>query len=106
MYSCTKAKGNKKIQVSKNFIVKREVSYKNILSDEGIVLRVNRSIQVEGAFRVLKNDYSFNRFLTKSKTSVKTEFILLCFGYNLNKLHAKIQSGRCATHLHPIKKAA
>ena len=103
---CTKSKDNKKIQVSKNFIEKRDVSYKNILSDEGILLRVNRSIQVEGAFGVLKNDYNFTRFLTRGKTNVKTEFILLCFGYNINKLHSKIQSERCATHLHQIKKVA
>lgn len=103
---CTKAKGNKKMQVSKNFIEKRSISHENILSDEGILLRVNRSIQVEGAFGVLKNDYNFARFLTRGKTNVKTEFIMLCFGYNINKLHAKIQSGRCATHLHQIKKAA
>lgn len=103
---CTKAKGNKKMQVSKNFIEKRVVSHENILSDEGILLRVNRSIQVEGAFGVLKNDYNFARFLTRGKTNVKTEFIMLCFGYNINKLHAKIQSGRCATHLHQVKKAA
>ena len=103
---CTKAKGNKKMQVSKNFIEKRAISHENILSDEGILLRVNRSIQVEGAFGVLKNDYNFARFLTRGKTNVKIEFIMLCFGYNINKLHAKIQSGRCATHLHQVKKAA
>jgi len=37
-------------------------------------------IQVEGAFGVLKNDYEFNRFLTRGKTNVKTVFILLCLG--------------------------
>ncbi len=94
------------MQVSKNFIEKRVVSHENILSYEGILLRVNRSTQVEGAFGVLKNDYNFARFLTRGKTNVKTEFIMLCFGYNINKLHAKIQSGRCATHLHQVKKAA
>lgn len=38
---------------------------------------MNRSIQVEGAFEVLKSDYEFNRFLTRGKNSFKTEFILL-----------------------------
>ena len=103
---CTKAKGNKHLQVSKNFIVNREISYDNILSDEGILLRMNRSIQVEGAFGVLKSDYNFTRFFTRGKNNVKTEFILLCFGYNINKLHNKIQSGRCATHLHEMEKTA
>lgn len=82
------------MQVSKTFVEKRNVSYQNIMSEAGILLRVNRSIQVEGAFGVLKNDYNFTRFLTREKGSVKTEFILLCFGYNINKLHSKIQSER------------
>lgn len=102
---CTKAQGNRRMQVSKSFVEKREKSYENIMSEEGILLRLNRSIQVEGAFGVLKNDYGFNRFLTRGKNSVKTEFILLCFGYNVNKLHAKIQNERCGKHLHETKTA-
>lgn len=102
---CTKAQGNRRMQVSKTFIAKRQTSYENIMSAQGICLRTNRSIQVEGAFGVLKNDYQFNRFLTRGKNSVKTEFILLCFGYNINKLHAKIQNDKCQTYLHEIKTA-
>ena len=102
---CTKAKGNRKLNVSKKFIEKRQISYENITTTEGILLRVNRSIQVEGAFGVLKNDYSFNRFLTRGKGSVNTEFMLLCLGYNVNKLHAKIQNERIGKPLHPLKTA-
>jgi transposase len=102
---CTKAKGNRRMQVSKKFVEKRQVSYENITTQEGILLRVNRSIQVEGAFGVLKNDYNFNRFLTRGKNNVKTEFLLLCFGYNVNKLHAKIQNERIGKPLHPLKTA-
>lgn len=102
---CTKAKGNRKMQVSKTFVEKRQISYENITTEEGILLRVNRSIQVEGAFGVLKNDYNFNRFLTRGKNNVKTEFMLLCLGYNVNKLHAKIQNERIGKPLHPLKTA-
>ncbi|MHB8063152.1 MAG: transposase, partial [Ruminiclostridium sp.] len=84
---------------------KRQISYENITTEKGILLRVNRSIQVEGAFGVLKSDYNFNRFLTRGKSSVKTEFILLCLGYNVNKLHTKIQNGRCGKELHELKTA-
>lgn len=103
---CTKAKGNRKMQVSKTFVEKREISYRNITTEFGIKLRMNRSIQVEGAFGVLKSDYEFNRFLTRGKNSVKTEFILLCFGYNINKLHSKIQNERTKKHLHELKPTA
>lgn len=102
---CTKAQGNRKMQVSKTFVEKRQTSYENVLTGKGILLRVNRSIQVEGAFGVLKNDYNFSRFLTRGKISVKTEFILLCLGYNVNKLHAKIQNDRCGKELHELKTA-
>jgi len=102
---CTKAKGNRKLKVSKIFIEKRQKSYENITTKEGILLRVNRSIQVEGAFGVLKNDYGFNRFLTRGKHNVKTEFLLLCLGYNVNKLHNKIQNERIGESLHQVKTA-
>ena len=58
-----------------------------IQSKEGILLRVNRSIQVEGAFGVLKEDMGFRRFLMRGSVKVQTEFLLLCRGYNLNKFH-------------------
>ena len=102
---CTKAKGNKKLYVSKKFIEQRQKSYENIMSERGILYRMNRSIQVEGAFGVLKNDYEFQRFLLRGKTKVKIEILLLCLGYNINKLHAKIQGDRLGEHLHPVKTA-
>lgn len=102
---CTRAKGNKRLYVSKNFIEKRQESYENILSDTGIKYRMNRSIQVEGAFGVLKNDYEFQRFLLRGKTKVKLEFLLLSLGYNINKLHSKIQNERMGHHFFEVKTA-
>lgn len=103
---CTKAKGNKRLYVSKSFLEKRQESYENILSETGILYRMNRSIQVEGAFGILKNDYGFQRFLLRGKSKVKLEILLLCMGYNINKLHAKIQKGRTGSHLFPVKETA
>lgn len=45
---CTKAKGNKRLCISKGFLEKRQESYENILSEKGIQYRMDRSIQVEG----------------------------------------------------------
>lgn len=64
---CTKAKGNKRLYISKSFLEKRQESYENILSETGIKYRMNRSVQVEGAFGVLKNDYEFQKFLLRGK---------------------------------------
>ena len=102
---CTKAKGNRRMGVSKAFVEKRQKSYENITSETGVLLRMNRSIQAEGAFGVLKEDRQFDRFLTRGKSNVTTEILLLCFGYNVNKLHVKIQAGRCGNDLHELKVA-
>jgi Transposase and inactivated derivatives len=91
---------SKNLYVSKTFLRQRQEMQARIQSEEGVLLRINRSIQVEGAFGVLKQDMGFRRFLLRGKGKVQTEFLLLCMGYNLNKLHNKIQSGRCGTYLH------
>lgn len=96
---------SKNLHVSKTFLRQRQEMQERIQSEEGILLRINRSIQVEGAFGVLKEDMGFRRFLLRGKVKVQTEFLLLCMAYNLNKLHNKIQRGRCGSYLH-IPKAA
>ena len=98
-------KGKQTAVYFKKFLEKRQESYENILSEKGIRYRMNRSIQVEGAFGILKNDYEFQRFLLRGGNKVKLEILLLCMGYNLNKLHAKIQNNRTGTHLYEVKSA-
>ena len=88
----TCAKGNKRLYISKSFLEKRQESYENILSETGIQYRTNRSIQVEGAFGVLKNDYEFQRFLLRGKTKVKLEILLLCMGVMSITAEAAAQS--------------
>lgn len=58
----------------------------NLLSVEGIEMRVNRSSQVEGAFGVIKQDFQFERFRRRSIDKVSCEFMLVCLGYNIRKL--------------------
>lgn len=96
---CTRAKGNRKLQVSKKFIAQRERSRERITSEQGILLRMNRSIQSEGAFGVVKEDYGFRRYLLRGNKKVLTETILVAMAYDLNKYHAKIQQGRTGRQL-------
>jgi transposase len=103
---CTKAKGNRKMEVSKAFLEMRAKSLENINSNHGKLLRVNRSIQAEGAFGIIKEDRHFDQFLTRGLPNVKTELFLLCIGYNMNKLHAKIQNNRLGCILHQLKEEA
>lgn len=90
---------NKLLKVKRDLIELRQVSLTNITEPDGIKLRINRSIQVEGAFGVLKQDRQFKRFLTRGKHSISIELYLLCLGFNLNKLFAKANSNRLKTHL-------
>ena len=61
---------------------------------------MNRSIQVEGAFGVLKQDYGFRRFLLRGKNNVKIEVMLMAFAYDINKLHNKTKQKRNGELLH------
>lgn len=97
---------SKTLYVSKKFLEYRKEDLERIVSDEGCELRMNRSIQVEGSFGVLKQDCGFRRFLCRGTKNVKAEVVLLALSYNMNKLHHKLQSGRTGTHLFPLKKSA
>ena len=95
----------KTLQVAKTFLKYRQEDLKRILSEEGILFRINRSIQAEGSFGDLKQDMQFRRYLSKGTVNVLAESTLLAMARNINKLHNKIQTGKTGTHLFPIKSA-
>lgn len=77
-----------------------------LISDTGVQLRINRSIQVEGVFGVLKQDLGFRRFLHRGSGNVHKILYLLAMGFNLAKLHNRIQAGRIHTALFTAKETA
>ena len=89
----------KRLNVSKYFVRQREAMEKKISTEEGILLRVNRSVQSEGVFAMIKEDLNFRRFLTRGNANVMAEWYLVSMAYNILKLHYKIQTGRLGTHL-------
>ena len=95
----------KTLHVAKKFLKYRQDDLERILSDDGIIFRINRSIQVEGSFGELKQDMQFRRYLSKGTANVLAESVLLAMAKNINKLHNKIQKGRTGTHLFPLKSA-
>lgn len=95
----------KELRVRKQYKEKRAISEANITTEEGIYLRICRSIQVEGAFGLLKNDFGFRRFLTIGRKNVRTELFLLAMGFNLKKLWKKREAGRLKTHLSALNTA-
>ena len=103
--NCTRSKGDKTLSVSHRFKELREESLNNITTELGKQLRVNRSIQSEGAFGVLKQDYGFRRFLCRGCKNIRTEFLLLALSYNIKKLFSKISQNRCGVSLFKLKTA-
>lgn len=95
----------KTLQVAKTFLKYRQEDLERILSEEGILFRINRSIQAEGSFGDLKQDMQFRRYLSKGTVNVLAESTLLAMARNINKLHNKIQTGKTGTHLFTIKSA-
>lgn len=93
----------KVLYVSKKMKEKRQETWERITSDYGTQLRMNRSIQVEGSFANIKEGMEFRRYLYRGNANVTAQSILLAIGYNINKLHHKIQAGRTGRHLYPLK---
>ena len=93
------AERNKVIYVSKRFAAQREAMEERINTEQGKLLRVNRSIQSEGVFAMVKEDMNFRRFLLRGQVKIEVEWTLLSLAYNILKLHNKLQKGRLGTGL-------
>ena len=89
----------KEIVLKKTFWEKRATATENITTLRGIHLRLCRSIQAEGAFALLKNDFGFRRFLTTGKINVWIEMFFLALAFNLKKLWMKREHGRLQTRV-------
>ena len=96
----------KKFETSKKFNRQRKEDLERILSDEGCLIRMNRSIQAEGSFAQVKQDMNFRRFMCRGQRNVLAESTLLAMAHNINKMHRKIQSGRTGKHLFELNKSA
>lgn len=61
----------------------------NLESIQGALLRMNRSIQAEGTFGIIKNDRWYKRIVRRGIKSVQLEVYLVSLGHNLYKFHNK-----------------
>ena len=96
---------NKRLNVSKVMEDKRRETLERITTEYGTQLRMNRSIQAEGSFAVIKEDMNFRRYLYRGKENALAQNILLAIAYDINKLHFKIQGERTGQHLTEMKAA-
>ncbi len=104
---CCKAKDpekQKELVICREFVNFRQASLARITTDEGKLLRVNRSIQAEGAFGQLKHNRRFVRFLTGGHLKVCSEMFFLALSQNILKYISKCNGQKLQTHL--LKPAA
>lgn len=93
----------KKVRYNYKFRKLSKESKDNIESEFGKQLRMNRSIQVEGAFAVLKEDMKLRKLKVRGKESAKREIGLFCIAYNFNRCLAKLIRKKQGVILHPLK---
>lgn len=96
---------NKRLQVSKVMKEKRQETLERITTEYGTKLRMNRSIQAEGSFAVVKEDMGLRQYLYRGRENVAAQSVIAAIAHNINKLHFKIQGGRTGQFLTDLKTA-
>lgn len=86
-----RASGNRTIRMNQELTEIHQEVISNLESIHGALLRMNRSIQAEGTFGVLKWDKSYKRLFRRGEKSVILELTLVSCGFNLYKYHNKKQ---------------
>ena len=86
---CRSAKGNRTVRINRELTSFHREVISNLESIHGALLCMNRSIQSEGTFGIIKWNRSYKRFFRRGKENVILEFTLISCGYNLYKYHNK-----------------
>ena len=87
---CSKrSKGNRTAHLNRELTAYHKEVLENLQSIHGALLIMNRSIQSEGTFGIIKWDRSYKRLFRRGEKAVLLEFTLISCGYNLNKYHNK-----------------
>lgn len=86
---CKRGKENRRVSLNPLLLQLQVKAKENLESELGIRLRVQRSIQSESTFGILKNNWGKLRFNRRGQENVDNELLLLMIGYNLMKYHQK-----------------
>jgi len=82
---CTKACGNRAIQVSMKHMRLKNQAKQKLLSEKGYALAVRRMTEPESVFGHMKNNRGFKRFLLRGLSKVNLEVGWLSLAHNLLK---------------------
>lgn len=87
---CKKTDNNRTISLNEELTSMHREVLDNLESIHGALLRMNRSIQAEGAFGVMKYDRWYKRMVRRGQLKVELEIYLVSIGFNLHKFHNKL----------------
>lgn len=86
---CCKCEGNRIIQLNEELTCFHEEVVQNLNSIHGALLRMNRSIQAEGAFGTIKWNRAYTRARRRGLKGLIFEISMISCGFNLHKYHLK-----------------
>lgn len=86
---CKKTDKNRTIRINEELTMMHQEVVENLESVLGALLRMNRSIQAEGTFGIMKNDRWYSRIVRRGLDSVRLELFLVSIGHNLYKHYNK-----------------
>ena len=73
------------VELNPKYELYKKQARENLQSIPGIEIRVNRSIQVEGAFGNIKQNYGFARLKRRGLNNVGSEIMMVCLSVNIRK---------------------
>jgi transposase len=86
---CKKKEGNRTARLNRELTAMHQEVIKNLESIHGALLCMNRSIQSEGTFGVIKWDRAYKRLFRRGLENVNLELTLIACAFNLYKYHNK-----------------
>lgn len=92
-----KTEKERTIRLNEELTAMHKEVMENLESIQGALLRMNRSIQAEGTFGIMKYDRWYKRLVRKGMKSVRMEILLVSIGHNLYKYYNKQMRGLSKT---------
>ena len=93
---CKKTSKNRTVRINEELTAMHREVLDNLESIHGALLRMNRSIQAEGTFGIMKYDRNYKRIVRRGIKSVLLEVFLVSIGHNLYKHYNKSMQKRKA----------
>lgn len=89
---CCRCKGNRIVRINEELTKVHEEVLCNLNCIHGALLRMNRSIQSEGANGIIKWNRAYTRARRRGLKALNLEISMICCGFNLHKFHLKKSS--------------